>query len=263
MPHRVLIVDDNPLNRKLASELLISEGYDVEETDSAAGLMAAFQERALPDLILMDIGLPGTDGLTLARRLKADDRYRAIPIVAWTAYAMKGDADKAYAAGCDGYLTKPIDTRSFAVSVGRHLRPAPLPARLRVMVVEDNRIDLRLAGECAELCGHEVLSSVTAEQALDHLAAAMPHVVLLDLNLPGIDGLEFMQRMRANESTRLIPVVAATAYPDDGQRAELLAAGCVAYLVKPVNTRTVMHELEQAARSARMEDRPRQPGAAG
>jgi CheY-like chemotaxis protein len=74
-----------------------------------------------PDLILMDIGLPGMDGLTLTRKLKDEPATRRIPIIALTAFAMKGDAEKAHAAGCDGYITKPIDTRTLTATVAAHI----------------------------------------------------------------------------------------------------------------------------------------------
>jgi CheY-like chemotaxis protein len=103
----ILIVDDNPINLKLARLLLSSEGYLVE-TANDAGQMDEWLEQLAPALILMDLRLPGVDGLTLVRRLRADQRWNATWIVALTACAMKGDEERALAAGCDGYVTKPI-----------------------------------------------------------------------------------------------------------------------------------------------------------
>ena len=105
----ILVVDDNAANLKLVRVLLQTEGYVVRtavDTDQALQLLKLFR----PNLILMDIQLPGMDGLELTRRLKADSATRQIPIVALTAYAMKGDDQKTAAAGCDGYIAKPIDT---------------------------------------------------------------------------------------------------------------------------------------------------------
>jgi CheY-like chemotaxis protein len=117
----VLIVDDHPINLKLASDVLASEGFTVERAQDAEQAQLIL-ERMLPDLILMDIAMPGMDGLTLTRRLKADARFGHIPIVALTASAMKGDDRKALAAGCAGYITKPIDTRGFARQVRAFLQ---------------------------------------------------------------------------------------------------------------------------------------------
>jgi CheY-like chemotaxis protein len=116
---RVLVVEDHPINVKLVS-LLLEGTYEVAtagDADEALSVLQTFH----PDLILMDIQLPGMDGLELTRRLKSDPRTRGIVIVALTAYAMKGDEDKALAAGCSGYITKPLDTKTFAKQVADYL----------------------------------------------------------------------------------------------------------------------------------------------
>jgi CheY-like chemotaxis protein len=114
----VLVVDDNPMNLKLIRFLLRRLGYDVREASDADQALAILND-VLPAVILMDIQLPGMDGLELTRRLKGDDRTRAIPIVALTAFAMAGDDERAFAAGCDGYVTKPIDTRALPAIIER------------------------------------------------------------------------------------------------------------------------------------------------
>jgi CheY-like chemotaxis protein len=128
---RVLIVDDNPINLKLASSVLECAGCEVFEAADATLALAVIHESP-PDLILMDIALPGIDGLTLTRQLKADEATRHIRIVALTAFAMKGDDQKAREAGCDGYITKPIDTRRLPVQVAEILgKPSETRERLQ------------------------------------------------------------------------------------------------------------------------------------
>jgi CheY-like chemotaxis protein len=117
----ILVVDDNPANAALASFLLQKSGYQVR-TASDAGEALAVVNTFAPRLIVMDIQLPGMDGLTLARQLKADPRTRDIVIIALTAYAMKGDDERARAAGCDGYVSKPFDTRAFPELIAEALR---------------------------------------------------------------------------------------------------------------------------------------------
>lgn len=109
-PARILIVDDNAVNLKLAASILEFAGYQILEAADAGHALDIIRQTP-PDLILMDIAMPGMDGLTLTRRLKADPATRHIRIVALTAFAMKGDDQKVREAGCDGYITKPIDTR--------------------------------------------------------------------------------------------------------------------------------------------------------
>jgi len=118
----VLIVDDNPQNLKLARLLLTAEGYDARTAVDAEHALSVLEEFT-PRLILMDIQLPGMDGLELTRRLKSEPATRGIVIVALTAYAMKGDEEKARAAGCDGYIAKPIDVGTLPQAVAQYLQP--------------------------------------------------------------------------------------------------------------------------------------------
>jgi two-component system, cell cycle response regulator DivK len=116
----ILIIDDNPANMKLLRFVLLGQGYEVREAvdaEQALEILGAFR----PRLILMDLQLPGVGGLELTRRLKADPVHRHAIIIAVTASAMKGDEEKAVAAGCDGYVTKPIDTRTLPKLIASYL----------------------------------------------------------------------------------------------------------------------------------------------
>ena len=116
----ILVVDDNAVNMKLIRILLTGEGYDVRIAADAKEALEVLTE-VHPSLILMDIQLPGIDGLELTRRLKAEPTTRDITIVGLTAYAMKGDEERILAAGCDGYIAKPIDTRTLPDYIKGHL----------------------------------------------------------------------------------------------------------------------------------------------
>jgi CheY-like chemotaxis protein len=121
MGERVLIVDDNPTNLKLVAYLVKANGYEVDTaTDADAALAAIAAHR--PRVILMDLQLPGVDGLALTRQLKQDPATHDIAIIAVTAYAMKGDQEKAFEAGCDDYVTKPIDTRALPQLIARYAK---------------------------------------------------------------------------------------------------------------------------------------------
>ncbi len=115
---KILLIEDNEQNRYLATFLLKARGYEVFPADSGPlGIELAAQ--ILPDLIVLDIQLPGMSGYTVARALKSDPRLSAIPIVAVTSYAMVGDREQAMAAGCDGYMEKPINPETFAMEIER------------------------------------------------------------------------------------------------------------------------------------------------
>jgi len=117
---RILIVEDNPANMTLAVFLLESAGHSViKSTDAEAGLTLARKEQ--PDLILMDIQLPGMDGLQATLLLKKDEATRNIPVIALTALVMKGDEERILAVGCDGYIAKPMRYREFLATVAEHL----------------------------------------------------------------------------------------------------------------------------------------------
>jgi CheY-like chemotaxis protein len=125
MTATILIVDDNATNLKLATEVLAFEGHHVAQAADAGEALQVLSGLR-PDLILMDIAMPGMDGLELTRRLKATPEFADTPIVALSAFAMKGDREKALEAGCDGYITKPIDTRRFPEQVAAFMgRGAP------------------------------------------------------------------------------------------------------------------------------------------
>lgn len=118
---KILIVEDNPLNLELASDLLTSQGYAVQQASSAEEALHLVRE-AQPDLILMDLRLPGMDGYAALEALRDDPTTNRIPIVALTAQAMRGDEEAALEAGFDGYIPKPIDTRNFGSTVEGFLR---------------------------------------------------------------------------------------------------------------------------------------------
>ena len=127
MSKRILVVDDNKINLKLASDLMEIQGYQVDRASSAEAALAAIQEN-LPDLILMDLALPGMDGLSLTRLLKSREATRNVPVVALTAFAMKRDEDRAREAGCDAYIAKPIDTRKLPGVLAALMAAAAAPS---------------------------------------------------------------------------------------------------------------------------------------
>ena len=128
----ILVVDDNDAGLLLTCAVLQLDGFQVDSASSSTEVLERLRARR-PDLILMDVQMPGQDGLSLTRQLKADPATVTIPIVALTAHAMAGDRELALAAGCSGYISKPIDTRTFGAQV-----QAYLPAE---------RIESRVSGE--------------------------------------------------------------------------------------------------------------------
>jgi CheY-like chemotaxis protein len=123
MPERnILVVEDNDMNMQLVEFLLEEGGYRIVKATSGEEALALTRaDTGAPDLILMDIHLPGMDGLSVVRAIKADERTARIPVLALTAHAMRGDKDRFLEAGCDGYISKPIDVKTFIASIERYL----------------------------------------------------------------------------------------------------------------------------------------------
>lgn len=122
MSHTVLLVEDNPHNRKIFSGMLTHSGFRVVEAEDGHQALAAVAGAELPDVILMDLSIPGIDGWEVTRRLKADPRTKPVPIIALTAHAMRGDEERARAAGCDHYLAKPISPKKVVAEVRKILK---------------------------------------------------------------------------------------------------------------------------------------------
>jgi len=120
---RILVVEDNDMNMQLVEYLLEEGGFDIIKAASGEEALSITRDTTAPplDLILMDIHLPGMDGLSVVRAMKADERTKTVPILALTAHAMRGDKDRFLEAGCDGYISKPIDVKTFLASIGQYL----------------------------------------------------------------------------------------------------------------------------------------------
>ena len=126
MNQQILVVEDNPLNLELVTDLLEANGFVVRQARTAEEALRLARELS-PDLILMDVSLPGLDGLAVTRALRSDPATGKLIIIALTAHAMRVDKELALQAGCDGYLAKPIDTRSFAATIAGFIAAGNTP----------------------------------------------------------------------------------------------------------------------------------------
>jgi len=238
----VLVVDDNPINLKLVTRVLEADGYAVQQAVNAENALEQLRAglSPMPELILMDVELPEMSGIELTRILKSDPALRSIPVVALTAYAMKGDEQKARDAGCAGYITKPIDTRTFCAQIREFLGKGNQSQATRILIVEDAPSDLKLARVILTSAGYEVIEADTGEKALSLMRETRPDLILLDLNLPGIKGVALIREVRDDAATRDIPIVAITSYPSDWTQREAQEAGCTAYFSKPVDSTALL-----------------------
>jgi diguanylate cyclase (GGDEF)-like protein/PAS domain S-box-containing protein len=257
MSAKILVVDDNPTNLKLVSDVLEFEGYDIlkaVDAEEAQVVLAA----TLPDLILMDIALPGMDGLTLTRKLKAEERTRSIRIVALTAFAMKGDDQKAFDAGCDGYITKPIDTRQLPDQVAGFLARASGQSpkgRLKILIVDDILTNLKLLRAQLEAEGHIIFEAHDGVDALTVLEGQPVDVVISDILMPRMDGYRLCHEIHKQANLSHLPIILYTAtYTSPGDEQLALHMGADKYLKKPAPVEILvaaLHEVLTRPPSAR------------
>lgn len=115
---------------------------------------------------------------------------------------------------------------------------------MNILIIEDDPVDRKLAGAVLSTGGHSISETTSAEEAMQSIAQSKPDVILVDLRLPGMDGATLVRALRADPETRGIPVVAVTSFPEPFGREEMLAAGCDAYFVKPIDTRSLPHQIK-------------------
>jgi CheY-like chemotaxis protein len=252
----MLLIDDSEDIRALVRLLLTADGHEVLEAESGAqGLELARRHR--PDLILTDIAMPGLSGWDIIGALRSSPELAAIPAVALTAHAMKGDRERALAAGFHGFISKPIDDETFGAKVRSFLgdappsapRPAeapthpqagahPAPVRAeaprgRVLVVDDNEGVLALTSQYLVEAGFEALTARDGPSALAVVERDQPDLVVCDVILPGLDGYEVTSRIKGRPDAQFLPVVLVTAGVLDRERG--LRAGADDFLGKPVD----------------------------
>jgi signal transduction histidine kinase/DNA-binding response OmpR family regulator len=266
---RVLVVDDQPLGRRILREQLGAWGITVEE--AADGPSALSQLRAAAatgvrhDAVLLDMQMPGMDGLQLAVAIEADPSLGGAPLVMLSSGGQTGLAAAARAAGIATYLTKPVRPTRLREALARalghlHDRPSPAPRepvlpadtpapRRRILVAEDNRVNQKVATRLLEKAGHHVDVVANGREAVAALDGVAYDLVFMDCQMPDMDGFEATRAIRAEEAgtPRHIPIVALTANAMQGDRERCLAAGMDDYIAKPVTAQTLAAALERWA----------------
>ena len=284
-PQKILIIEDNLLNLELATDLLEGGGFVVYSAQTAEDGLRIARE-VLPDLVLMDISLPGMDGLCATKELKANPVTSHLTVVGLTAHAMKGDEELALKAGCDGYLTKPINTRTFIATVTRLLAlrnlrntsddqaekqimrneigninalPITAPSTIRdslglVLVVDDEEQNRTLLRDALEARGYTVTEAENGTVALQKTAEHPSDVILLDVMMPQMDGFEVCRRLKTDGKTAHIPILMVTALSDRKERLMGIAVGANDFLNKPVDMQDVVLRVGNAVYTKRLHD---------
>jgi CheY-like chemotaxis protein len=207
--------------------------------------------------------MPGMDGFTVAERLKSDERLATLPIIMLTSAGLRGDAARCRSLGLDAYLTKPIKRSDLLEAVRVVLgsknevgKNSPIITthslrqdrrRLRILVVEDNFVNQVLATGVLTMRGHEVTVASTGREALQVLGTQTPDLVLMDVQMPEMDGFEATAAIRQSElrTGKHIPIIAMTAHAMTGDRQRCLNAGMDGYVSKPIRAQDLFSVIEQ------------------
>jgi two-component system, cell cycle response regulator len=258
---RILVIEDNKENLELMAYLLNAFGYQVLVAgDGQEGLEAA--RRELPDLILSDLQMPKLDGFEVARAVRQDPRLAKLPLVAVTAYAMRGDRDRVLEAGFDGYISKPIIPEEFVGQVERFLGPgqhataapwaaieghaqAPPPYRATVLAVDNSSVNLSLMRSMLEPFGYKVIPAGSALEGLKLARESPPDLILSDLHLPEMDGYEFLKAAKAEASLSPVPfvIISSTIWHETDLNVAL-RLGASKVLLRPIEPDRLVAEIE-------------------
>ncbi|MCW7754884.1 response regulator [Desulfobotulus sp. H1] len=247
-----LVVEDHPVTARVLCRYLRDFGFTEQHSESAEGLRRAISQTPLPDLILMDISLKDTDGLTLCRELASMERHPPVILMG----GRPGEEGLAMACpGCLAFLPKPLRQSTLFDTImeifGSDARIHPCPSQnpgmgmkgLRVLLVEDNSVNRMVAEELLQPAGIEVLCAASGPEALDILAKQSVDIILMDIRMRGMDGRETTRRIRRIPGMETIPVIALTADAGPEEEAISRMAGMNAHLTKPLHSQTLFNLL--------------------
>jgi signal transduction histidine kinase/DNA-binding response OmpR family regulator len=221
----VLVVDDDAVVRDLMERFLSADGFRVVTAASGDEGLRLAREVA-PAAITLDVLMPGTDGWAVLAALKADPALAAIPVVMLT---MLDQEDLGYALGASDFVTKPVDRERLVTVLQQHLRGV---AGRAALVVDDDATTRELLRRTLEAEGWSVAEAENGRVGLDRVAAAAPSVILLDLNMPEMDGFEFLAHLRQEAAWRHIPVIVVTAKDLSAEERRALDSGVQSILQK-------------------------------
>jgi two-component system sensor histidine kinase/response regulator len=259
----VLVVDDNSTNREFLYALLSRwnmRPLAVEGAEAALAALARARDTGDPfRLVLTDCHMPVTDGFALAERIKSNPQFAGVDILMLTSAGQRGDALRCRRIGIGGYLTKPISQAELRLAIesalaGRQPDEPPVTKhslresrrRLRVLVAEDNAVNQRVAARMLERAGHTVIIANNGRDALALLEKQRIDVVLMDVQMPEMDGVEAtaILREREKDTGTHLPIIALTAHAMKGDREHCLSAGMDGYVAKPLRSRELLDAIE-------------------
>jgi len=266
----VLIVDDHPTNRRILSETLRRRGIKNATAESGQAALELLQHESF-DLMLLDIHMPGMNGFELAERIRLQWPENPLKMAALTSMRHRADIELCLKLRIDAYLSKPVKNSDLFKTIERVAGLPPLETRvrqaidrpsahqnsakpgtrsLRILLAEDNAVNLKVACRMLERLGHTVTFAANGSQALQSIKTNVYDLVLMDVQMPEMDGLEATRAVRAWEAGKShVPILALTAHAMDSHREECLAAGMDSYVSKPIQFELLQAEIERLCAS--------------
>ena len=251
---RMLIVDDNQTNRRILREMLAAEGIKVDEASTAAEGLAALR-KVRYDIAILDVQMPDMDGFQLATAVRGEKKIAKTNLLMLTSAGQRGDGERCRELGIRGYLTKPISRSDLLEALATVLAGSPEETgtpdvvtrhtiaesrtTLRVLLAEDNPVNQQVAVAMLVKRGHEVHVSSNGREAVDAVKERDYDVVLMDIQMPEMDGFEATHAIRALPKGKDLPIIGLTAHALSGERERCLSHGMTEYLAKPFKA----HEL--------------------
>ncbi|MBI5570703.1 MAG: response regulator [Desulfomonile tiedjei] len=269
----VIVVDDNGTNRKIVEQTLLHWGMKPTSVESGAAALTSMRKACdLGEpfrLAILDCMMPEMDGFELAQQINQDTRLAASAIVMLTSAGARGDACRCLELGVAAYLLKPVKQSELLFAISKVLQEPLVAAsrptlitrhtiretesRLSILVAEDNAVNQKLAMKMLQRMGHTVTVAGNGREALELVQRANFDLILMDVQMPQMDGLEATAALREREALigGHVPVIAMTAYAMTGDRERCLAAGMDEYISKPINARELYRAIEQVAQRLR------------
>jgi CheY-like chemotaxis protein len=239
---RALVVDDSTTNRRILGEMLRCFGMKPTLAESGiAALQRLKEEQGAFALILTDLNMPDMDGFTLVEQIRQSPELAGkAKVIILPSAGQRGEAARCQELGVDAHQTK------------------PKAARLRVLLAEDNPVNQKIASRVLEKQGHHVTIAADGRKALAALDGENFDVVLMDVQMPEMDGFETTSaiRVRERDTGKHLPIIAMTAHAMQGDRERCLAAGMDSYIAKPIRARELIELLEKFCHAAQQEGAP-------
>jgi PAS domain S-box-containing protein len=261
---RILVVDDNLVSRKALARLLADLPVQVDTVDSGQAAIEAIKshDKETPfRFVFMDWNMPGLDGIEATRRIKSDPTLRVVPHIAiMTAFGTEVEKTEALAAGADRFLFKPMTRSDLYDCISATLSPDELArsrkvlagdgchydlSGLHLLLVEDNELNQQIARELLEAAGAQVTVAGDGFQGVESVLSGAQRfdLVLMDIQMPGMDGIEATRRIRADGRFSPLPIIALTAHAFVEERQRALACGMNDHITKPIDSRAMMNAI--------------------